>query len=140
MISYQAGSITNELEMAKIDKTLAENIVKHAQTELDALIVFVPKKNRTIQFCVVYREFNASTYRNSYPIPGLGECIDSLSKATVFSTLDASSGKCQIKVDDVDKDKTAFTSNYGLYWFVRMPIRLGIAFGTFQRTMKGDLV
>lgn len=39
----RAGAKTREFEMAEIDKILATNVIEPVQTELVALIVFVPK-------------------------------------------------------------------------------------------------
>lgn len=65
----------------------------------------------------------------------MNECIDSLVKATVFSTLDANSGFWRIKIEDADREKTAFTLHHSLYYFIQMPFGLQNAAGTSQRTM-----
>lgn len=44
----------------------------------------------------------------------MGEYIDSLGEVINFSTLDDNSGYWQIEIDDVDEDKTAFTSHHGV--------------------------
>lgn len=81
--------MTKEFEKTKIDKILAENIIESAQTEWAAPIVFAPKKDRTLWFCVDYRKLNAVTGRDSYPIPRMDGSIDSEGKAN--SLLDARS-------------------------------------------------
>lgn len=63
---YQAGPKTRELEMAEIDKMLATNIVKFAETEWAAPIVFVKTKNRTLRFCFIYRKLYAVAKMESY--------------------------------------------------------------------------
>lgn len=59
-----------------------------------------------------------------------------LGQTTVFSTLDASSGYWQAGIDDVDKEKNAFTSHHGLYRFVHMPFGLHNAPRTIPPTMN----
>lgn len=93
------------------------------------------KKGETLRFCVHYRKLNAVTKRDFYPISLMDKCIDSLCKATVFSTLDANSAYWYIEIDDAEKKKTAITSNHGLFRFVRIPFKLQNAPETFQRTM-----
>lgn len=68
---------------------LAENIIELAQTEWAAPNVSVPKKYQTLQICVDYRKLNAIAKQDSYPIPLIYECIDSVDKPKVFSALDA---------------------------------------------------
>lgn len=93
------------------------------------------EKDGTLRFCVDYRRLNALTVRDSYPIPRMDECIDSLADATIFTTLDANSGHWQIEIREEDKDKTTFTSHHGLFRFTRMPFGLKNAPGTFQRVI-----
>jgi hypothetical protein len=74
-----------------------------------------------MRFCIDYRMLNTVTVRDSYPLPRMDECIDSLGDASVFSTLDCNSGYWQITVSPDDKEKTTFTSHEDLFWFLRMP-------------------
>lgn len=102
---------------------------------MDLTIVVVPKKDGTLRICVDYRKLNALTIRDSYPIPHMEECINSLGDATMFSTLDATSGFWQAEIAEEDRDKTAFTPHHGLFRFNRTPFKLKNAPGTYQREM-----
>jgi hypothetical protein len=75
----------------------------------------VPKPDGSLRFCVDYRRLNAITVPETYPLPRMDECIDSLGEAVVFTTLDYNSGYWQIPVDPADREKTAFTSHFGVY-------------------------
>ena len=50
-------------------------------------MVLVPKKDGTLRFCVDYRLLNVVSKRDSYTLPRMDECIESLGEANVFSTL-----------------------------------------------------
>ena len=130
---YRAGPLQREMEKKEIDNMLEKGVIEPATTDWASPIVFVPKADGSLRFCVDYRRLNAMTVRDSYPIPRMDECIDSLGSATVFSTLDCNSGYWQIPMAPKDMDKTAFISHYGLYRFRRMPFGLKNAPGTFQR-------
>jgi Reverse transcriptase (RNA-dependent DNA polymerase) len=65
----------------------------------------------------------------------MDECIYSIGEAVVFTTLDFTSGYWQIPVDPADREKTAFTSHFGVYQFRRFPFGLRNAPGTFQRAI-----
>ena len=51
---------------------------------------------------------------DSYPLPRMDDCIDSLEDAVVFTTLDCNSGYWQIPVAPEDRDKTTFTTHMGV--------------------------
>ena len=96
-------------------------VIEPATKEWASPVVFVPKSDGTLRFCVDYRKLNAMKIRDSYPIPRMDECIDYLGKATIFTTLDCMSGYWQVDIAEEDRDKTTFTSHHGVYRFLRMP-------------------
>jgi hypothetical protein len=130
---YRAGSAAREAESAEIQRMLKAGVIEPASSEWASPVVLIPKPDGSMRFCVDYRRLNAVTVRDSYPLPRMDECIDSLGDAGVFSTLDCNSGYWQIPLHPSDVEKTTFTSHEGLYWFLRMPFGLRNAPATFQR-------
>lgn len=99
---------------------LAKKIIEPAQTERDAPIVFVPKKDGSLHFCVDYQKLNAVTVRNTYPVSHMDAPIDYFPDSTGFSTLPANSGYWQIEVKEAGPDNTACTFYHGPYQFTVM--------------------
>ena len=73
--------------------------------------------------------------RDTYPLPRIDECIDSLGEANVFTTLDCKSCYWQIPMAAKDQDKTTFTCHKGTYRYKGMPFGLTNAPTTVQRTL-----
>src|SRR5208282_937541 len=90
------------------------------------------------RFCVDYRKLNDLTYKDSYPLPRIDTCLQSLGGARFFSTLDLRAGYWQTEIDSRDRDKTAFVTRRGTFRFKVLSFGLANAPALFQRLM--DLV
>lgn len=124
---------------ALIKQMLDADVIRPSSSPWSSPIVLVRKKDGSIRFCVDYRQLNHVTRKDSYPLPRVEEALASLKKARWYSTLDLASGYWQVKVDDQDKEKTAFTTPMGLFEFQRMPFGLCNGPATFQRLMESCL-
>jgi hypothetical protein len=114
---YRAGAKAREKESVEIHRMLRAGVIEPATSEWASPVVLVPKPDWSMRFCIDYRRLNTVTVRESYPLPRMDECIDSLWDARVFSMLDCNSGYRQITVSSQDKEKTTFTSHEGLFQF-----------------------
>ena len=93
------------------------------------------KKNSSLRFCVDCCQLNERTVKDSYLLPRIDDCLDCLSGATWFSTMDLRSGYHQIAMDERDREKTTFTTRRGTFSFNVMPFGLCNTPATFQRLM-----
>lgn len=106
-----------------ISELLEQGIVRPSCSPYSSPIV-VQKKDGSIRLCVDYRQLNAKTRKDAYPLPRIEESIDALTGAKWFSTLDLASGYSQVSVVERDKEKTAFCTPFGLFEYNRMPFGL----------------
>ena len=132
---YRAGPRARDIESQEVGRMLKAGVIEPASTEWASPVVLVPKPDGSMRFCVDYRKVNAMTTRDTYPLPRMDECIDSLGDARIFSTLDCNCGYWQIPMEPDARDKTTFTCHEGTYRFTRMPFGLPNAPATFHRTV-----
>ena len=80
--------------MREIGKIVVQKMLKEGgsisepTTDWAVQVIFALKKGDTLRFCVEYRRLNAVTMRDSYPLPRIDKCIDSLVEAKVFGMLE----------------------------------------------------
>ena len=128
-----------EIEKQEIQRMLDKGVIEPSASPWSSCIVLVKKKDGSTRFCVDYRKLNEVTIRDAYPLPRVDSCLDSLSGAKWFSSLDLNSGFWQIAMADQDKEKTAFSTSQGLYHFTVMPFGLANSPSTFERLMENVL-
>ena len=71
-------------------------------------IVFSPKKDGTLRLCVDYRDLNAQTEKDPFPLPRIDTVWPALTKAKYFASLDLLMGYHQVEVSEQDRVKTTF--------------------------------
>ena len=72
-----------ELEALRdyLDKNLAKGFIRPSTSLAGYPILFVPKKNSKLRLCVNYRQLNAITIKNHYPLPLISEIQDRIQGA-----------------------------------------------------------
>ena len=130
---YRIPYSKRELVKKELDDMLEAKVIRPSVSPWAAPIVLVPKKDGTTRFCVDYRKLNVKATFDAYPMPRVEEMFESIGAAKVITTLDLAKGYWQIPMEASSREKTAFTTPFGLYEFEVMPFGLHSAPATFQR-------
>ncbi len=75
-----------------IDDLLEKGCIETAQTEWAIPVVLVPEQDESLRCFVDYRRLNALTVKDSYPLPRMDDCLDSLGIAQSSQLWTATSG------------------------------------------------
>ena len=97
-----------ELAEAKkqIESMLEHGFVRPSDSPYGAPVLFIPKKDGSLRFCIDYHWLNKKTVKNKYPLPLLEELFDQLRSAKVFSKIDLRSWYRHMPVKPKDVHKT----------------------------------
>ena len=93
------------------------------------VVVTTPNK---IRICLDPKDLNTAVIRPKYQMPTLDELLPKLSKAKVFSTLDAKDGFYQVGLDENSSLKTTFWTPFGRYKYRRLPFGINLAPEEFE--------
>jgi hypothetical protein len=97
--------------------------------------ILVKKKDGSMRLCIDYRKVNSVSKKDAHPLPRIEDIFDTLSGSQFFSTLDLAMGYHQVEVHPDDREKTAFSTPFGLFEYNVMPFGLATAPATFMRLM-----
>jgi len=132
---YQLSPVELRAVKQYVESLLKSGKIRRSKSPYGAPLFFV-KEGDKLRGVVDYRALNRITKRNNAPIPRSDEMFDRIGGAKFFSRLDLKTGFHQIRVRDIDVEKTAFNTKYGQFEFLVMPMGACNSPATFQTLMN----
>ena len=111
----------------------SSGVIRRSSSPWASAIHVVTKPDGSFRPCGDYRQLNALTIHDSYPMPLISDILNNLSGQHVFSKIDLTKAFHQIPVAEEDIPKTAVITPFGLFEYLMMPFGLRNAAQSFQR-------
>ena len=124
----------------KIDKFLEHKLITPCHSPYSSPAMLVPKKNGKLRLVIDYQQLNKQTVKSCWPLPSTEEIFDTLEGSGVFSTIDMSWGFYQLPLEQSSQDYTAFSTPFGSFKWLVMPMGLTGSPPVFQSLMEKVLI
>jgi len=121
---------------ARVDELLQMGFIEHSKSPYSSPILIVKKKTGKWRLCVNFRQINAKSVKDAYPMPRINYILDQLREARYISSLYLKDRYWQIPLEENSRQYTAFTvPGKSLFQWRVMPCGLHSASATLQRVL-----
>ena len=86
-----------------------------------------------LRICIDPKHLNQNNKRRHYTLPTIEDLLHDLSKAKIFSVVDAKNGFWHVELDDESSYLTTFNTPFGCYRWLRMFFGISSAPEEYQR-------
>jgi len=133
---YSLSKFEQETLREFIDRNLTNGFIRSTLSPHRAPVLFIKKKDGSLQLCVDFCRLNKITKKDQYPLPLISNLLDSPRKARIYTKIDLRHAYHLVCIANGDKWKTAFCTRYGAFEWSVMPFGLTNAPAAFQRFMN----
>src|SRR6267154_4907624 len=118
-----------------INEELTKGFIRPSKSPYPSPTFLIEKKNATYRVVQDYRTLNKNTVPDKHPLPLIADLINQLSGKSLFTKFDIRMGYNNIRINEGDQEKAAFTTPLGQYEPMVMNFGLRNAPATFVRAM-----
>ncbi|GKF94177.1 hypothetical protein Tco_0283877, partial [Tanacetum coccineum] len=86
----------------QLQELFDKGFIRPSSSPWGAPVLFVKKKDGSLQMCIDYHELNKLTVKNRYPLPRIDDLFDQLQGSSVYSKIDLRSSYHQLRVREED--------------------------------------
>ncbi len=134
--AYRCPVGKRELMKKEVTYLLENGLAKPSSSSWSSPCLLTPKSDGTPRFCTDFRKVNAVTVPDSFPLPRMEDCIDSIGSAVFITKLDLLKGYWQVPLTDKASDISAFVTPDHFLQYTVMAFGMRNAPATFQRLMN----
>jgi len=115
---------------------LNRDILRHSYSPYSSPVLIVPKPGGRWRFVSDFRELNAITKLDAYPLPLISGVMARVSRGKVYALIDLKDGFYQLQISPQASEYCAVTLPFGLYEFTRLVMGWTNAPANFQRKIN----
>ena len=146
IIPYQKPYACNNEKRLAYKKVIADlmeaDIIEESTADGGSPALLVPRPDGSNRLVSDFRLLNRLTKVNSFPMPRIDDCLETLRGSKFFNMFDLCQGYHQIALPIKEREKTVFLTPDGKYQYKRLPMGLAGAPFIFQHLINkvlGDL-
>ena len=124
----------------KIDAFMTKELITPCHSPYSASAMLVPKKNGKLRLVTDYWKLKEQLIKSCWPIPSIEEISDTFQGSAYSTTVDMSWGFYQLPMEPKSQIYIAFSTPFGSFKWLGMPMGLTGSPNTFQSLMEHVLV
>jgi hypothetical protein len=115
-----------------LNENLKREYIQYFINLIETPILFILKKDGSLRLCVDYKGLNKITVKNRHSLLLVGEILNRLNGAAVYTKLDLKKIYYKIRIKKGDEWKTVFKIRYGYFEYKMMSFGFANASVIFQ--------
>lgn len=134
--AYRCPFAKREVMKEEVEYLVENGLAQPSCSPWSSPCLLTPKSDGTPRFCTDYRKVNAVTVSDSFPLPRMEDCIDSIGPAKFITKLDLLKGYWQVPLTPRASEVSAFVTPDHFMQYTVMAFGMKNAPATFQRLMQ----
>ncbi|KAL1249464.1 hypothetical protein QQF64_020469 [Cirrhinus molitorella] len=134
--AYRVNAVKRAVMKKETDYLVENGLARYSCSSWSSPCLLVNKPDGSVRFCMDYRRVNAVTVPDSYPLPRMEDCVDSIGSAKFVSKLDLLKGYWQVPLTQRASDISAFVTPDCFMQYNVMAFGMRNAPATFQRLIQ----